>query len=55
MKALSEIRKIASTDEKIMEAARRVFTRKVFATSRTRDIAEVSVFNLALINYYIRS
>ncbi len=44
-----------STQEKIKEAARRVFTRKGFAATRTRDIAEESGFNLALLNYYFRS
>lgn len=44
-----------STEEKIKEAARRVFTRKGFAATRTRDIAEESGYNLALINYYFRS
>ena len=45
----------SSTEEKIKEAARRVFTQKGFAATRTRDIAEESGFNLALINYYFRS
>ena len=44
-----------STEDKIKEAARRVFTRKGYAATRTRDIAEESGFNLALINYYFRS
>ncbi len=44
-----------STEEKIKEAARKVFTRKGFAATRTRDIAEESGYNLALINYYFRS
>lgn len=46
---------IASTEQKIKEAARRVFTRKGYAATRTRDIAEESGYNLALINYYFRS
>lgn len=45
----------ASTEEKIKEAAKRVFTRKGYAATRTRDIAEESGYNLALINYYFRS
>lgn len=49
------IEKNPSTEEKIKEAARRVFTRKGYAATRTRDIAEESGFNLALINYYFRS
>jgi AcrR family transcriptional regulator len=44
-----------STEQKIKEAARKVFTEKGFAATRTRDIAEASGYNLALINYYFRS
>jgi AcrR family transcriptional regulator len=44
-----------STEEKIKEAARIVFTRKGFAATRTRDIAEEANINLALLNYYFRS
>ena len=55
MKTKPEIEIPESTEEKIKEAARRVFTRKGFAGTRTRDIAEESGFNLALINYYFRS
>ena len=49
------IEKNESTEEKIKEAARTVFTRKGYAATRTRDIAEESGYNLALINYYFRS
>lgn len=45
----------SSTEEKIKEAARKVFTRKGYAASRTRDIAEEAGINLALLNYYFRS
>src|SRR6188768_4125164 len=45
----------ASTEEKIREAARKVFTRKGYAGTRTRDIAEEAGINLALLNYYFRS
>ncbi len=55
MKKQPEIEKNPSTEEKIKEAARRVFTKKGYAATRTRDIAEESGFNLALINYYFRS
>ncbi len=55
MKKKPEIEINASTEEKIKEAARVVFTRKGYAGTRTRDIAEESGFNLALINYYFRS
>lgn len=44
-----------STEERIKEAARKLFTRKGFAATRTRDIAEEAGINLALLNYYYRS
>lgn len=44
-----------SAEEKIKEAARKVFTIKGYAATRTRDIAEESGINLALLNYYFRS
>src|SRR5690606_2165 len=44
-----------STEEKIKEAARKVFTRKGYAATRTRDIAEEAGINLALLNYYFRT
>lgn len=44
-----------NTEEKIKEAARKVFLEKGFAATRTRDIAEESGINLALLNYYFRS
>ncbi len=44
-----------STEDKIMEAARTVFTEKGYAATRTRDIAEKAGINLALLNYYFRS
>lgn len=44
-----------STEEKIIQAARKVFTQKGFAATRTRDIAEEAGINLALLNYYFRS
>ncbi len=44
-----------STQDKILEAARDVFTQKGFAATRTRDIAETAGINLALLNYYYRS
>jgi AcrR family transcriptional regulator len=44
-----------STEEKIKEAARIIFTQKGFAATRTRDIAEAAGLNLALLNYYFRS
>ncbi len=44
-----------STEEKIMEAASKVFTEKGYTGTRTRDIAEEAGINLALLNYYFRS
>jgi AcrR family transcriptional regulator len=44
-----------STEEKIKEAARKVFTKKGYSATRTRDIAEAAGINLALLNYYFRS
>ncbi|PTS96787.1 TetR family transcriptional regulator [Pedobacter sp. HMWF019] len=44
-----------STEEKIKEAARTVFTKKGYAATKTRDIAEEAGLNLALLNYYFRS
>lgn len=44
-----------STEEKIKEAARKVFTQKGYSATRTRDIAEEAGLNLALLNYYFRS
>jgi AcrR family transcriptional regulator len=45
----------ASTEEKIKEAASKLFTQKGFAATRTRDIADEAGINLALLNYYFRS
>src|SRR6201985_1132550 len=47
--------KETSTEEKIKEAARKLFTQKGFSATRTRDIAEEAGINLALLNYYFRS
>ena len=44
-----------STEEKIKAAARTIFTKKGYAATRTRDIAEEAGINLALLNYYFRS
>ncbi|MFD1001419.1 TetR/AcrR family transcriptional regulator [Ohtaekwangia kribbensis] len=44
-----------TTEEKIKEAARKVFLQKGYAATRTRDIAEEAGLNLALLNYYFRS
>jgi len=44
-----------TTEEKIKDAARKVFTQKGYVATRTRDIAEEAGINLALLNYYFRS
>jgi len=44
-----------STEEKIIEASRRVFIQKGYMGTRTRDVAEVAGINPALLNYYFRS
>ena len=44
-----------TTEEKIIAAARKLFTQKGFSATRTRDIAEEAGINLALLNYYFRS
>lgn len=45
----------SSTEERIKNAARRIFHKKGFAATRTRDIAAETGINLALLNYYFRS
>ena len=45
----------SSTEDKIKEAATRVFIKKGYSATRTRDIAEEAGINLALLNYYFRS
>ncbi len=56
---MSKDKKIAvkdlSTEEKIKVAAKKLFTQKGFAATKTRDIAEEAGINLALLNYYYRS
>ncbi len=43
------------TEEKIKDAARKIFVEKGFGSATTRDIAECADTNLALVNYYFRS
>ncbi|GBU07249.1 TetR family transcriptional regulator [Bacteroidales bacterium] len=47
--------KESNTEEKIKNAARKLFQQKGYAGTRTRDIAEAAGINLALLNYYFRS
>ena len=55
MKEETKGEKSLSTEEKFKEAARVVFTKKGYAATKTRDIAEEAGLNLALLNYYFRS
>lgn len=47
--------KDTSTEEKIIAAARKLFTQNGYAATKTRDIANEAGINLALLNYYFRS
>jgi len=44
-----------STEEKIKDAARKIFTKKGFLATTIRDIAAEADINIASINYYFRS
>ncbi len=44
-----------TTEERIKEAATRVFIRKGYAATKTRDIAEEANINIASLHYYYRS
>ena len=44
-----------NTEEKILAAAAEVFTRKGYAATKTRDIAELAGINIASLHYYYRS
>lgn len=44
-----------STEEKIKEAARKIFLQKGFSGAKIRDIADEANINIALLNYYFRS
>ncbi|WP_316821033.1 TetR/AcrR family transcriptional regulator [Pedobacter gandavensis] len=46
---------VLTTEEKIKEAATKLFIDRGFAATRTRDIAAEAGINLALLNYYFRS
>ena len=45
----------ASTEEKILNAAKEVFTQKGFAATRMQEIADVAGINKGLLHYYFRS
>lgn len=44
-----------TTEERIKEAARKLFQQKGYGMTKSRDIAEEAGINLALLNYYFRS
>lgn len=44
-----------TTEQKIVKAARKIFTQKGYAATKTRDIAEQAGINPALLNYYFGS
>jgi AcrR family transcriptional regulator len=54
-KAAKEQLENLSTEEKILVAARTVFTRKGYEATKTRDIAEEADINIASLHYYYRS
>jgi len=54
-KEKEEVEVDSSTEAKIKEAARKMFTQKGYSATRTRDIAEEAGINLSLLNYYFRS
>ncbi len=51
----NNIAEARTTEERIKEAAARVFVRKGFAATKTRDIAEEAGINIASLHYYYRS
>lgn len=50
-----ENKETVSTEEKILNAARKLFTERGLHAVKTRDIANEAGINLALLNYYFRS
>lgn len=46
---------VDSTEEKIKDAARKIFTKKGFLATTIRDIATEADINVASVNYYFRS
>jgi TetR/AcrR family transcriptional regulator len=51
---MSVVEKEAATEERILNAAMKVFTRRGFAAARTEDIAREAGINRALLHYYYR-
>ncbi len=55
MATVKKKKKTDGAEEKILSAARKLFTEKGFDAVKTRDIAKEAGINLALLNYYFRS
>jgi AcrR family transcriptional regulator len=55
MKNSKRTKRNTSTEEKIKNAARKLFTQKGYSAVKTRDIAAEAGINLALLNYYFRN
>lgn len=49
------MQKDQTTEEKIKQAAKKIFHEKGYGQTRTREIAEAAGINTALLNYYFRS
>jgi AcrR family transcriptional regulator len=45
----------ASTEQKILATAKKIFTQKGYEATKVRDIAAEADINLSLVNYYFRS
>ena len=54
-KKAAKVKSDTSAEQRIINAARKVFHEKGYDATRTRDIAEEAGINLALLNYYFRS
>src|SRR6185436_18120443 len=52
---MAKLRKDRSTEEKILAAAKKVFTHEGMAGARMQDIADEARINKALLHYYFRS
>jgi AcrR family transcriptional regulator len=50
-----KMKKDSSTEQKILDAARKVFVRKGMAGARMQDIADEAGINKALLHYYFRN
>jgi len=55
MKTKNKKEESGKAEDKIIQAARKLFTQKGYSAIKTRDIAQEAGVNLALLNYYFRS